>query len=63
VFASYKQGRGEGVPERVKSEALAREPGPFEEGLVLPIVEVVVVRGPADSRTSTSKLNSRRAVI
>lgn len=43
VLASHEQDCCEGVPQRVEGEAPAREPSAFEERLVLPIVEVVVV--------------------
>jgi hypothetical protein len=49
VLAPHEQGRCEGVPQRVEGEALAREPGTFEERLVLPVVEVVVVARPANA--------------
>ena len=48
MLASHQQGRREGVPQRVEGKALVRKPGAFEERLVLPVVEVVVVGRPAD---------------
>ncbi len=49
MLPPHEQGSCEGVSQRVEGEALIREPGSFEERLVLPVVEVVVVCRPADT--------------
>ncbi len=48
VLAVFEEGCGERVAQAVEGEALIPEPGVFEQRLELSVVDVVVVRGPAN---------------